>query len=53
MHMAHQVAQLVMREKESLPEIIGDMRHAGKTLVWLINEFKEMLKNLREEEKDD
>ena len=49
-HMANQVAQLVMREKNSVPEVIGDMRHAGKTLVWLINEFKEILRNSKEED---
>ena len=48
--MANQVAQLVMREKNSVPEVIGDMRHAGKTLVWLINEFKEILRNSKEED---
>lgn len=49
-HMSSQVAQLVMREKETVQEIIGDMRHAGKTLVWLIGEFKNILKNSKNED---
>lgn len=49
-HMSHQVAQLVMREKDTIPSIIGDLRHAGKTLVWVINEFKNMLKNSQDDD---
>lgn len=50
LHMGHQVAQLIMREKDTVPSIIGDLRHAGKTLVWLINEFREILKNQKEDD---
>jgi hypothetical protein len=52
-HMTQQITNLVNREKNTTLESIGDLRHAGKTLVWVLNRLKEHRAFEEEEGKDD
>jgi hypothetical protein len=51
--MTQQITNLVNREKNTTLESIGDLRHAGKTLVWVLNRLKEHRAFEEEEGEDD